>query len=366
MISIEEYVQQKQKLQNHLFTYIDSEDDSGDEYKNLIKMIDEQHIRQNKKELKEFLLLLNSVSNNYHRTPTFSQRFEQLYKVLSDDIKNHFTNEEIYDLFNDNKLSLYLLTHTNAFTIDSTIGQKIKDKGSKFFGFFIPEIKPLLDSRFRVQETFDDQRQQLVNDSHITSLMRADSVEEFIKYLNEQSISPRSTIANSNFETNVFLYSNDPSLIEYAAFYGSIQIVRYLKFNNVELKPSLWLYVIHSKNPELIHFLEENEVKPPNDTYESCLEEAIKCHHNDIANYILDYLLNKKVVNYDLREDIDNNPINYAFKYHNYEYFPLDFGENNQIYYAVKYDYFTIVDILMKNDYFDLTINIEIKNQFFF
>ena len=51
-------------------------------------------------------------------------------------------------------------------------------------------------------------------------------------------------------------------LIEYASFFGSIQIIQYLRYSNVQLMRSMWLYVIHSNNVELVHFLEENEIKP--------------------------------------------------------------------------------------------------------
>lgn len=54
----------------------------------------------------------------------------------------------------------------------------------------------------------------------------------------------------------------EASLIEYAIFSGVIQIVRYLKYSNVQLKPSMWFYVVRSNNAELVHFLEENEIKP--------------------------------------------------------------------------------------------------------
>ena len=32
--------------------------------------------------------------------------------------------------------------------------------------------------------------------------------------------------------------------------------------NGVELTPSLWLFVIHGQNPELIHRLEEQHIEP--------------------------------------------------------------------------------------------------------
>ena len=44
---------------------------------------------------------------------------------------------------------------------------------------------------------------------------------------------------------------NEISLIEYAAFYGSIQIFQYLRMNNASLNKSLWLYAIHGQNAEI-------------------------------------------------------------------------------------------------------------------
>ena len=73
-------------------------------------------------------------------------------------------------------------------------------------------------------------------------------------------------------------------------FFGSIQIIQYLKNNEVQLNESLWLYAIHSQNAELISFLESNKVGID---IRSALKEAIYCHHNDIASYIKDnYIYN--------------------------------------------------------------------------
>ena len=120
-------------------------------------------------------------------------------------------------------------------------------------------------------------------------MIRADSIDDFIIYVNRYNISLSSTINSSIFETNSFLLKNKKTtLIEYAAFFGSIQIFQYLRLNNVILSKRLWLYSIHGKNWELIHLLEECRVRPENGTFIKCLQESIKCHHNDIANYIND------------------------------------------------------------------------------
>ena len=95
-------------------------------------------------------------------------------------------------------------------------------------------------------------------------MIRQDSIEEFVAYVTKMNISLTQKIEPSLFDTNQ-LFMNQ-TLIEYAAFFGSIQIIRYLKYSKVQLTESLWIYAIHSNNAELIHFLEENGVKPEKNT----------------------------------------------------------------------------------------------------
>lgn len=127
------------------------------------------------------------------------------------------------------------------------------------------------------------------NDGFLCKLIREDAVEEFIIYVNRNNISRNATINPSIYETNSFLLKKkiqyNISLIEYTAFFGSIQIFTFLKNENVELKSSLWPFVIHSKNAELIHLLEDNHFEL---TIDQTLKESIKCHHNDVVNYFLD------------------------------------------------------------------------------
>ena len=103
---------------------------------------------------------------------------------------------------------------------------------------------------------YEEKHQKGENDSYICSLIRQDSIEEFISHVNENNISPLSKIFPSIFETNLFLIDNkNTTLIEYSAFFGSIQIFKYLLMNEAELRSSLWPYAIHSKNPVLLIYL---------------------------------------------------------------------------------------------------------------
>ena len=145
--------------------------------------------------------------------------------------------------------------------------------------FFGPEIKQFITTEminksknnYRTQnnwieevmkensDDFDDKRNIGENDDYVSQIIRNDKIEDFIIYVNRNNYSLNSIIRPSIFETNNLLMKKKQiKLIEYAAFFGSIQIFKYLKNNSkVELGLPLWIYAIHSDNPELIEILEE-------------------------------------------------------------------------------------------------------------
>ena len=113
-------------------------------------------------------------------------------------------------------------------------------------------------------------------------------IEEFIIYVNKNDLPLSTKVKPSIFETNPFLTEKEPSLIEYSAFFGSTQIFRYLYLNQINLNTkTFWIYAIHGNNPELIQFLYDNKIIPSDEIYQICLKEAIKCHHNEMAEYII-------------------------------------------------------------------------------
>ena len=108
------------------------------------------------------------------------------------------------------------------------------------------------------------------------------------------------------------------TLIQYAAFLGSLQIFQYLLMNGVKLTSSIWHFIMHSNNPEFIHLIEDKHIKPTNSkgvvSYKEIYETSIKCHHNKIANYIQNNFIQDS-------EEIDSVKI---FKYYNFAFTQIE------------------------------------------
>ena len=72
------------------------------------------------------------------------------------------------------------------------------------------------------------------------------------------------------------------------------------------------------------------------------LAESIKCHHNDIANY----LLNQEIIN-----DDRNNKYYNSIRYYNFHFLPDNINEfnDNTFLYICKYNYFEFFKMLKAN-----------------
>ena len=183
---------------------------------------------------------------------------EKVEKILfSFDIKQILSKEDITLIFKRNLLILLILYERQIITISDI--NRILDHSKKRYCYrFNTKIFTITKEE---DYEFEEKRQNGENDTFLAKLIRNDSVEEFIQYTNQTNIQLSTVIQPSIYETNLFLNKNKANLIEYAAFYGSIQIFQYLLLNGAELTSSLWLYSIHSNCADMIHLLEENKIQ---------------------------------------------------------------------------------------------------------
>ncbi|KAK8839450.1 hypothetical protein M9Y10_031804 [Tritrichomonas musculus] len=189
---------------------------------------------------------------------------------------------------------------------------------------------------------------------------RNDNAVDFITYISRANVDLNSEIKESIFETNSLLKEKKVSLIKYSAFFGSIKIFNFLKIKGVELSSSLWIYAIHGGNADIIHCLEENHVEPKDKTFGECLEEAIKCHQNNVAEYIENNLfdLNAEEVKFFEEDEIKfkKNSIAYGIHYNNFVFIPENITTNQfSFYYFCEYDYLKLVKLYVNYGLVDLT-----------
>ena len=361
-----EYCNKLKELHESLLLFIESNDDNDERLINFLQICDFFQISQTPNKLKRLLLLLSVIAENHYRSPDFFTKIEQILINFESNIKQHFTHDEIFNIFRNNKRIILLLIEIKILTetfIINTIA-KIDDhlKRDELYLYFFHNIKQFLSHRKqkfigkkykKIASNYETIRNLSENESYICIIIRNDLIEEFVAYTTRANIPLSSQIQPTLFETNSFLLRNKPTLIEYATFFGSIQIFKYLQFNNVYLSPFLWLYAIHSNNGEIIHLLEELNIIPKNK--EELLIESIKCHHNSIVNYFFDTIFYNESYKY----------IETCFKYYNYSILPKEIDEemlNN----LISYSYDDLVKLLIKERLLnsDMKIHVNLMNYF--
>ena len=88
------------------------------------------------------------------------------------------------------------------------------------------------------------------------------------------------TIEPSLYERCSFVNTENVSLIDFAAFFGSIKCFKFLLLNGSNTK-NTGKYAVAGGNLEILHLCEQNH-----STFEGSYEAAIKYHRNDIFHYL--------------------------------------------------------------------------------
>ena len=364
---VKQKIEKMKDLQSKVLDYIDKEEDMEENYEVLCNFINEEKIHKNGQDLILLLRLLVYISNNHRRSNNFFQKIEKILFEYKNEIIDYYDNVEIFDIFKSNKRLILFLLKEDMMIIDEYIFYVMNESYQelKYPQYFTPEIKKYAKKKNKEQEDFNgilktipedfnEKRLKGENDAFLCEMIRNDSIEDFIIFVNQNDYSFNSFINFSIYETNAILMNNKIALIQYAAFYGSLQIFKYLFYNHAQIPPLICNFAVHSDNSELIKFLEDNFIKDKKVFYE-ILIEAIICHNNDVAKYIQN--------GYDNIISKQSKILSLSLKYHNFLFFPENAKNKDIIIYLVKNDYQQLVKLFLSTGDFDIE-NIKILNIF--
>ena len=123
----------------------------------------------------------------------------------------------------------------------------------------------------------------------------------------------------------------------------------------MKLRDFFWINAIHGKNVRLIHLLEDIDIKKIISLAQSCFDESVKCHYNDIANYFYNNYLVKNNY-YDVNETIAQ-----SLKYYNFSFLENEQINEKSFGHFCHYDYFLLAKVSLSRN---VNINLmTIQNQ---
>lgn len=356
------YVEKKKSIQAFLLSFLDKESDFEEHHTNFINCINDQRLLDDPHEVKMLLHMIYIISNNHNRTTNFFDKIDSLLLFLKPTIQIFFSAIDVFNIFKGNKRILLSLFENKIIIINQQIAEIMKSNkyiASDYPIYFFPELQPFFQAielySYQMEINQMNQNGDIMNDfalkrkigenhNYICSVMRDDNIEAFIIYINKYGLNSSSFVHKSAFETHQFLLKNQPTLLEYAAFFGSIQIFKFLINNGAQPRPQLWSCAIFGCDPELINILIEKNIAPAFCSYKECINTAIKCHHNEIANYIYNNFFQTQ----NIEEVFDS-----ATKYYNFMLFPKNFN-SIQFYNFCLSDFYNLVNIILQEKQVDI------------
>ncbi|KAK8840035.1 hypothetical protein M9Y10_031320 [Tritrichomonas musculus] len=380
------YIQQMRMVQANILSFINEDKNTEEYFQILTNLFDDLNYNNDKQKLRIILNMIAKIVNNHHRVSDFFCKIEKILMFLKDDIINIYSNSEIFDIFKRNKRILLFLIQEKMIIVDEYI-IKIFTKNpysnkyifENYLQYFSPEIQPLRKQNWfpklkgifeennfdeemgkELPENFYENRKAGENHNPICKIIQNDSIEEFISYINQNNLPYNAKIEPSIYETNSFLIKKQTeskrrflfgsstnnygvSLIEYAAFFGSNKIFKFLYENGAKISHSLMLFVIHGNSADLFQYT-KNDVN----NFFLLAMESIKCHHNEMFNNIQsNYLENENLYSKDF--------VAQGLKYYNYAFIENSYINKSTFNDLCKYNHYTLVDILLKNK--DIDVN---------
>ena len=115
-MEINEYIDKMKEIQEQLIQFIDSNDQAEYGFKVLKNFLDTKKIGLIPMDIKAIIYLIQHISRNHHRKADFYDKMKEFFKNYEKDIKKLFTNNEILDLFKDDKLILLILFENKIIT----------------------------------------------------------------------------------------------------------------------------------------------------------------------------------------------------------------------------------------------------------
>ena len=168
------------QLQNDILLYLDLDENVEDNFQNLMNFINNQNIKKDINEFRLFLHFINTISNYHYRTKNFLSKIEKILISFKDDFSNFLTNGEILDIFENNKIVLFLLIENGILIADRHFEEYIDDYDKEdYYSYFNNKINPdeLLDNDFEKNQKSGE------NEQIICKYIRDDNISEFITYV---------------------------------------------------------------------------------------------------------------------------------------------------------------------------------------
>ena len=116
-----ECIEEMKKIQTNLLTFIESDDELETSFDDLKTFFEDIKFRKNPNSIKSILQLIYKIAKNHQRKSNFYDKIKSVFLFFEEDIKNTFSNYELFLIFKNSKLILLILFENKILLPDEDI-----------------------------------------------------------------------------------------------------------------------------------------------------------------------------------------------------------------------------------------------------
>lgn len=294
------------------------------------------------------IISYNSIISMLNKLPPHHQEIKQIDLIDDDDINDEISPQGEIDIENENiegklieKLTIY--SYANL-------------KKLKVILFFYPEILKQY-HKFQINHILHFKNNEIpycykifvenLNNGYspdpIARMIRKDDIDSFslvCSQFTQPSDFDKTFTKTASFDRYSIL-SHKPNYIQYAAFFNSVKIFKYLLLNKADINAinnkeySLAHFAVAGGSIEIIHILAQNHFPMV-----STIPIAIEYYQNDILSYLIDNYFPKSEEDFDLMDYkhlrikskdayLDPDRSDFSFDIENYDNFDYVYKKND-------------------------------------
>lgn len=301
----------------------------------------------------KFQHFLESIDSAIYARPKMFKVYIDLILNFQTKIKNELTQNELFHIFGSHIVNFHLYIHSFYTTqfIKATC-QNDEVISSIFTPFF-----ELIENNNEIccnidANNFKENCLRGENPNLIAHALRNDDIKLLQYHISHSNLDVNMKIPRSIFEISYILY-DEPSLIEYSAFFASLQCFKFLLMQpNIKISDKLSNFAVAGGDYTIIHLIENKNIKFSAED----LNFAVQFHQNEVAEYLRD---SYQII------DVNNESLFTSVTYYNICYFIKHINEVQDInirnkfnstllHTAAFYGQYDIVQFLLNIDGIDI------------
>ena len=257
---MDEYIIFKEKHQD-IVEFIELLD--SDNLESLINSFNSLNPLENKVKFHHILTIISYFSKYHDDSISFLFEF---IKEIENNIKDSFSQEEIYDIFSQSNIELKQLINEIELA-NIPLNEKNEDElDYDIYFMYINDI----------------------SDQNVKDIIENDECEEFQSYLSSTNRNINSYIGKIKYQKRHV--GKRCSFIEYAALFGAVKIVKLLILHGAQLSKKSLTCAVIGNSFEIVHLIEEGMKEKGIPFDESCLAVAVESFRFEMMTFLFEEL----------------------------------------------------------------------------